>query len=132
MLCVAAYAQGCTIAALAPGISEELVFRVLLLPHPAVPADRFHVQGLHRPFAYARRAALPLLAFVLMHLINPHARSRAAFWDLRFLAMSAALGGACTAAYRVSHGSLWAAALVHWLPVCVWLFAFGGYQKLHD
>ena len=61
--------------------------------------------------------------------VNPDRRTRAVFWDARFLALAAILGIGCTAAYYVTGGSLVAAALAHWLPVQLWLFLLGGLDK---
>ncbi|GFR46422.1 hypothetical protein Agub_g7927 [Astrephomene gubernaculifera] len=117
--------KGCTIALLSPGLLEEALYRAALLPHPAVDPP----SALTLP-AYSRAAVLPLLLFVASHLINPRRESRRAFRDWRFLTLAAALGVACTATHWATGGSLVACAVVHWLPVCVWLFGFGGYQRL--
>ncbi len=61
--------------------------------------------------------------------VNPDRRTRAVFWDARFLTLAAILGIGCTAAYYVTWGSLVAAALAHWLPVQLWLFLLGGLDK---
>ena len=61
--------------------------------------------------------------------VNPDRRTRAVFWDARFLTLAAVLGMGCTASYYVSGGSLVAAALTHWLPVQLWLFLLGGLNK---
>lgn len=108
-----------------PGLFEEMLFRAALLPHPAVDGSL----APWRTWA-ARQALLPLLAFVAYHLVNPRPQSRAAFSDPAFLAMVSVLGAACTAAYRLSGGSLMAAAVVHWLPVTAWLLGLGGLEKL--
>lgn len=112
-------------AFIAPGVVEEALFRAALLPHPATdPAAAL------RPAAFACRSALPLAVFVAYHLLNPRAESRLVFYDSRFLFLSAVLGTACTVSYWATGGSLLAAAVTHWLPVCVWLFGLGGFQRL--
>ena len=101
-----------------------MLFRAALLPHPAT-------DGLLAPVSLISRSVLPLTGFVLYHLINPTERAKRVFWDWRFLVLAAVLGAGCTASYLISGGSLWAAAVTHWIPVCVWLFAPGGAQQLH-
>ncbi len=61
--------------------------------------------------------------------VNPDKKTRAVFWDARFLTLAAVLGIGCTASYYVTGGSLVAAALTHWLPVQLWLFLLGGLNK---
>ena len=61
--------------------------------------------------------------------VNPDKKTRAVFWDARFLTLAAILGLGCTASYYVTGGSLVAAALTHWLPVQLWLFLLGGLNK---
>ncbi len=62
--------------------------------------------------------------------VNPDKRARSVFWDARFLVLAAVLGMGCTASYYVTGGSLVAAALTHWLPVNLWLFVLGGWNKV--
>ena len=101
----------------------QALFRAALLPHP-------RVEALPAPSRYAMSAALPLAIFVAYHLINPDPRARGVFRDWRFLSLAGVLGTACTISYYVTGGSLLAAALTHWVPVCAWLFYLGGWQKL--
>lgn len=115
--------KGCCISLFSPSLLEELAFRAALLPHPAVDG---HIS----PSRFALSAVLPLALFISYHLINPRAESRKVFMDWRFLALAGVLGVSCSAAYYVTNGSLLAAVVSHWIPVNVWLFAFGGYQKL--
>ncbi|KAG2492645.1 hypothetical protein HYH03_009061 [Edaphochlamys debaryana] len=108
-----------------PALLEEAVFRAALLPHPAVdPA------GALGPAAFARAAVGPLALFVVAHLANPRPQSRAVFQDWRFLALAGALGAACSAAYWATGGSLAAAAVAHHVPIVVWMFGLGGWQRL--
>jgi predicted Abi (CAAX) family protease len=113
-------------ALLAPALVEEALFRAALLPHPAVDPPAAWATLL----AFAARAALPLAAFVAYHLANPRPQSRRLFSDVRVLSLAGLLGAACSVVYWVTGGSLAAAAVVHWLPVCVWLFGLGGFQAL--
>ncbi|MFY0636840.1 MAG: CPBP family intramembrane metalloprotease [Maricaulis maris] len=99
MLAVAA------VAFIIPGLTEELVFRVVL----GGRTGRI-------------RAALAITAFVLWHPIQvwlglPMAQTL--FLEPGFLAITAALGLACTMAYRFS-GSIWPAVILHWLVVVGW------------
>jgi hypothetical protein len=103
-----------------PGVLEEFVFRVLLLPSPD------QVSGLD----WWLRAVLPWVAFVLMHVFNPRKQSRIVFRDWRFLFLAGVLGFACTWAFYSSNGSIWAPVIVHWIPVVIWQFTFSGYPKL--
>ncbi|EIE19729.1 hypothetical protein COCSUDRAFT_44554 [Coccomyxa subellipsoidea C-169] len=111
---------------IAPGFTEEAIFRAALLPHPSVNPKAFPASFSQ----FALTAALPLAIFVAYHLVNPDKRARAVFWDARFLALAALLGAGCTASYYVTGGSLVAAALTHWLPVNLWLFLLGGWNKV--
>jgi predicted Abi (CAAX) family protease len=95
------------ITLIAPGILEEVIFRVAVLPTSAGIAP----------------LSLAWLLFVVYHVDWTHPALHA---DPRFLLQAAALGLACTAAYVWSGGSLWAPAIVHWVPVWVWIAALGG------
>lgn len=72
----------------------------------------------------ARQANSSLLRHLLLH-------NAAALVACRFLSLAAVLGAACTATYCLTSGSLAAAAVVHWLPVAVWLSVLGGYHRLY-
>lgn len=118
--------QGCLLALVSPALLEEALFRGALLPHPRVDP----VPAWATPGAFALRSAAPLAAYVLHHLLNPRPESRAVFSNTSFLGLAGVLGAACSVAYWTTGGSLAAAVVVHWLPVCVWLFGLGGYGKL--
>lgn len=106
-----------------PSLVEELLFRVLLLPHPTE----------HQPVgAIALWGLGSLLLFVLAHPLNAWLvmkSRRATFWDPWFLVLAALLGGACTLTYLHS-GSLWTPVLLHWIVVIVWLLGFGGDRRM--
>jgi len=107
-----------------PALSEELVFRVLLLPHPTEGAG-----------AIARWcwSAASLLLFVVYHPLNAFSffpAGRKTFIDPTFLLLAALLGMICTLTYQQS-GSLWIPVALHWLVVVVWLLGLGGYGKLY-
>jgi predicted Abi (CAAX) family protease len=111
--------------AVTPGLTEELVFRGLLLPHPREP-----VATGGRLLALA----VSLAAFVLWHPFNGRAArpaGRHVFTDGRFLFQTVVLGGACAAAYMRA-GSIWPPAVMHWLTVTAWILALGGRRHLRD
>lgn len=102
-----------------PALSEEVIFRVLLVPHPAEPHSRSEL---------LRAAGLSLALFVAWHPLNAWTLSPAArdvLTDRRFLSLATALGVVCTEAYRRT-GSLWPPVLIHWLTVVVWMLFLGG------
>lgn len=107
-----------------PGISEELFFRVLMLPHPQENAS-----GLLLWFwGFAS-----LTLFVVYHPVNAltfYPAGRSTFMNPVFLLLAAVLGVACTVAYLQS-GSLWPPVAIHWLAVTVWLLLLGGYRRLY-
>ena len=99
------------IAIIIPALGEELVFRVLL----AGRRGRW-------------RGGAALALFVLWHpaqlwLGLPMAQP--AFIDPAFLAITAALGLACTISWRRS-GSIWPAVAMHWAVVVMWKGFAGG------
>lgn len=109
---------------LSPGISEELFFRVLILPHPSENAS-----GLMLWFWGCASLAL----FVVYHPLNAltfYPEGRSTFMNPVFLLLAAILGGACSIAYLQS-GSIWPAVAIHWLGVTVWLLLLGGYRRLY-
>jgi predicted Abi (CAAX) family protease len=102
-----------------PAIVEELIFRVLLLPHP--------LEGVGRASMLAW-GALSVGLFVLYHPVAArlwYPQGRAVFRDPRFLIQCTLLGAACVLEYNLT-GSLWSAAGLHWLAVLVWLEPLGG------
>ncbi len=106
-----------------PGVMEELVFRVILLPHPKEGVSSRRV---------LMSSIASLLAFVLYHPLNGFTlghRARLLFTDWAFLLQAGLLGTACTAAYLVS-GSIWPPVLIHWLPVTGWILYFGGARRV--
>jgi predicted Abi (CAAX) family protease len=97
-----------------PALGEELLFRALLLP------TRFDGVG---PLAQVPWVALSVGLFVAWHPLMARTRRdplRTVLADPRFLVQATLLGLACSLAYLVS-GSIWPAALIHWLTVVVWL-----------
>lgn len=109
---------------LSPGLTEELFFRVLILPHPEENAS-----GLVLWFW----GGVSLALFILYHPLNAltfYPVGRSTFMNPVFLRLAAILGGACSIAYLQS-GSLWPAVAIHWLAVTVWLLLLGGYRRLY-
>jgi len=108
---------------LMPALVEELLFRVLLIPHPI---EGFPWQPL---LAWN---ALSLGLFVLYHPVAArlwYPQARALFDDPRFLFQATLLGVACSLAYGFT-GSLWPPVLIHWLAVVIWLEPFRGREQL--
>lgn len=108
-----------------PAISEELFFRVLLLPHPQenVMTATVWFWG-----------SLSLVLFIIYHPLNAvtfFSVGRKTFFNPIFLLLAAVLGIVCTIVYLQS-GSLWLPVIIHWLVVVVWLVFLGGYKQLHD
>ncbi len=111
------------LAAVHPALVEELLFRALLLPHP--------LEGEPLPALLAWSAG-SVGAFVLYHPLAArlwYPPGRRLFRDRRFLLQCTLLGLACVVAYQAT-GSLWAAVLVHWLAVLIWLEPLGGRRWL--
>jgi predicted Abi (CAAX) family protease len=112
------------IALLTPAFSEELCFRVFLLPHPteALPLP---VIGIW--------TVLSLIAFLLYHPLNAVSffpAGRKTFLDPAFLLLALILGIGCAIAY-LHTGSVWIPTAIHWLAVVIWLLMLGGYEKLY-
>ncbi|MGA7934931.1 MAG: CPBP family glutamic-type intramembrane protease [Kovacikia sp.] len=108
-----------------PAVSEEVVFRVLLLPNPVEKVE---------PIAQSSWAVISLALFVVYHPANAHTffpAGKQVFVNPIFLSLAALLGLVCTLAY-FHDGSLWTPVFLHWIVVVVWLLLLGGYQKLHD
>ncbi|WP_417487336.1 type II CAAX prenyl endopeptidase Rce1 family protein [Maricaulis sp.] len=93
------------LAIIVPALAEKMVFRV------GLGGRKGRI-----------RAALAIAAFVLWHPVQvwlglPMAQP--IFLEPGFLAITAALGLACTMAYRTS-GSVWPPVVMHWLVVVAW------------
>jgi len=117
------YALVPLIAFLEPGILEELLFRVLWVPHPSENKSTA---------AVVTASAISLSVFVLMHPLNGifvRVEARAVFTNPIFLILAALLGLVCTVAYRVS-GSIWPPVAMHWMTVLVWTMTLGGKRLL--
>lgn len=101
---------------LAPGLLEELLFRVIALP------------GRGEDFSWST-ALFMLFVFTVVYHMDAIHREHEVFDDWRFLCAALAIGVASTFVYART-GSWWLAAVVHWLPVWLWLSFFGGKEKL--
>ncbi|MGB0562286.1 MAG: type II CAAX prenyl endopeptidase Rce1 family protein [Spirulinaceae cyanobacterium] len=102
-----------------PALAEELLFRVLLLPHPSENV-RLRIVLLWLGTSLTLYiAAHPLNALTIFPRGNP------TFLQPDFLTLTGLLGLACSLLYRQT-GSLWVIALVHWFVVVIWLGIGGG------
>lgn len=109
---------------LTPAVTEELFFRVLLLPRSA---ENISVLGLWF------WGCISLALFILYHPLNALSffpRGLKTFFNIPFLVLAALLGLVCSLAY-IQSGSLWTPVAIHWLVVVVWLILLGGYKKLY-
>lgn len=106
-----------------PALLEEIVFRVMLLPHP--------VEGI-AVWRWLLWAIASLVLFVLYHRALGKTTYRAAndtLSDRRFLILTAGLGLFLTGLYWLT-GSLWLCTFFHWVVVVVWIYALGGKARL--
>lgn len=109
---------------LMPAFTEELCFRVLLLPHPAENASLISL---------IFWSTLSLFLFIIYHPLNARFFYKAGdptFFQADFLSLSALLGLACTLVY-LSTGSIYGIVFIHWLVVVIWLYLFQGNSKLN-
>ena len=107
-----------------PALMEELLFRVLWLPHPTQVVSWGN---------WSLWATIGLLLFVVYHPLNAKTFYKVGdpiFFKPTFLLLSGLLGLTCTIVYAVT-GALLSIVLIHWLVVGVWLLGLGGAQKLH-
>jgi predicted Abi (CAAX) family protease len=106
-----------------PALVEELLFRLLLIPHPietAIFADIF------------KWSIISLVAFVIYHPLNAltfYPAGKPTFWDWRFLTLAGLLGAVCSIAYY-NTGSIWPSILIHWIVVVSWIKLLGGKHLL--
>lgn len=108
---------------LMPALIEELVFRVLLLPHP--------FEGVNGK-EWLFWVGLSLILFILYHPLNAllfYPQGKQLFSQPIFLIFAGLLGLICAITYQVT-ASLWPPVIIHWFIVVIWLFMFGGQQKL--
>ena len=106
-----------------PAITEELVFRVLVLPLP--------IEVLNWGW-WVFRAGLMLLLFVIYHPLNAktfYKEGFPTFFNPVFLISTWLLGLTCTIVYALT-SSFWMIVFVHWVVVVLWLVLFGGLVRL--
>lgn len=97
-----------------PALAEELIFRVLLNPHPSEAAS---------PWQRWCWGIVSLLLYVALHPLQSWLwRDGTVFRTPSFLITVALLGATCLLVYRRS-GSVWPPVLIHWLVVSVWFAA---------
>ncbi|MEO5804042.1 MAG: CPBP family glutamic-type intramembrane protease [Verrucomicrobiota bacterium] len=107
------------IAFLVPCLSEELLFRAILLPDPTQPASLGY---------RVARAIAALTLFVLWHPLNGmflKTAARQVFMDPGFLILAALLGSCCTVVYMRT-SSIWPSTLIHWVSLICWKIFLGG------
>jgi predicted Abi (CAAX) family protease len=112
-----------SVALVFPALTEELFFRVLLIPHPTEGAAWTQ---------WSIWAGLSLLLFIVYHPLNAKtffSRGVSTFFNPAFLSLAGILGAACSIGYALT-GSLWAIAFIHWVVVVVWLLWLGGEDRL--
>ncbi|MEM8805558.1 MAG: CPBP family glutamic-type intramembrane protease [Cyanobacteria bacterium P01_G01_bin.38] len=105
-----------------PGIFEEVLFRVLLIPRPNAAS----------PENLWSWAIASLVIFIVFHPLNAlliMTERRETFYNPIFLTLAGLLGVVCTLSYLQS-GSLWPPVVLHWLMVIIWLLGLGGYGRL--
>ncbi len=106
-----------------PAIVEELLFRVILLPHPSENVNAINL---------CSWILISLILFLVSHPINGMTFSpnkKEIFFQPIFLVLAFLLGVVCTIIYCNS-GSLWTAVIFHWIIVSVWLTCLGGFEQL--
>ena len=107
-----------------PALSEELFFRVMLLPCKTENASST-IQFIWD--------CISLLAYILSHSLNAvtlYKKGFTTFTNPIFLLSASVLGITCSIAYLES-GSIWTAITIHWITVIAWLLFLGGYAKLN-
>lgn len=101
---------------LMPGLSEELMFRTFLIPHPTEPMP---------PLVRQQWIFGSWALFMLAHLMPWTPRFS---HEMPFLLGAGLLGIVCTLSYLQSR-SLWTAVFIHWAIVVQWLLVWGGLEK---
>ena len=99
-----------------PVFNEELIFRVLLIPHPTEPIG---------PITRQKLIVLSWSLFLLVHL-TPW--TPAFFHQLPFLIGAGLLGILCIFSYLQSR-CIWMPMFIHWAIVVNWLLIWGGLEK---
>jgi predicted Abi (CAAX) family protease len=108
---------------LIPAILEELLFRVLLLPH--VTENTVISQKILWGF-------ISLISFIVYHPLEGltvYPPGRQTSLNPVFLLLVGLLGMVCNISYYQS-GSIWTSVFIHWVIVVAWLLLLGGYAQL--
>jgi predicted Abi (CAAX) family protease len=108
---------------LMPALVEEILFRLLLIPHPIETATSTDIWIW---------SIVSLFLFIIYHPLNAltlYPPGKPTFMDWRFLTLAGLLGIVCTSIYSMS-GSIWLSVLIHWVAVWCWLKLFGGEKSL--
>jgi predicted Abi (CAAX) family protease len=106
-----------------PAWVEEMLFRLLLMPHPIETATSLDIYFW---------SSCSLVAFILYHPLNAwtfYPQGKPTFMDWRFLTLTGLLGGICSIAYYQT-GSIWISIIIHWIVVVSWIKLWGGQQML--
>ncbi len=106
-----------------PALTEELVFRALLLPRRVDRISRGRL---------AVTVTVALSLYVIAHPLNAKFFWPAVlgvFSNPFYLALAALLGLTCSGAYLIS-GSIWPPVAIHWLTVTLWILLLGGQSLL--
>jgi predicted Abi (CAAX) family protease len=102
-----------------PALVEEILFRMLLIPHPIETATSADIY---------LWLIISLGAFILYHPLNAltlYPAGKPTFMDWRFLTLAGLLGVVCSIAYYTT-GSIWPSVIIHWIVVVSWIKLLGG------
>jgi predicted Abi (CAAX) family protease len=106
-----------------PALLEEILFRLLLIPHPIETAIFIDM---------VKWSLIALGAFIVYHPLNAltlYPAGKPTFWDWRFLTLAGLLGAMCSIAYS-NTGSIWPSVFIHWIVVVAWIKLLGGKRLL--
>jgi uncharacterized protein len=106
-------------ALIMPGIIEEFIFRLLLMPHRT------------ESLSVRSRQFWTIVSWLLFLLYHMPPWTPAFFKTPIFLLGAGLLGIACTISYWQSR-SIWTAVLIHWVIVAVWLLCLGGLGRFES
>lgn len=100
-----------------PGVNEEVIFRVLLIPHRTEPM---------RPLVRRGWIVLSWLLFFGAHFVHPWVPLF--FYQPTFVIGAGMMGLICTLSYLQSR-SVWPPIVIHWGLVSIWLLFLGGLSQ---
>lgn len=106
-----------------PGLSEELLFRAILLPHPSETTSTIQLW---------LWISVNLVLFVAYHPFEGLTYAKVqqkTMMNPVFLLLAGLLGMACAIAY-LHTGSIWPSVIIHWVTVAVWRLCLGGDREL--